>query len=71
MEERYIFVKEVSETATRLDDLTIVNYKNESKAQAEHWGEQILRIVQHLVPWGKAGVVKQKELQQNWPIRVR
>ena len=57
---RYLFAKEVLATATKLDGLTVVKYKNEEKTRYEHWGEEIPNYVHNMIPWGWAGVVKTK-----------
>ena len=55
---RYLFAKEALMTATKLDDLTVVEYKNEKKPRFEHWGLERPRFTHKMVPWGWAGVVK-------------
>ncbi len=55
---RYLFAKEAMMTATKLDDLTVVEYKNEKKPRYEHWGLERPRFAHKMVPWGWAGVVK-------------
>ena len=57
---RYLFAKEAFQTATKLDDLTVVEFKGQEKCRIQHWGEDIPRFVHSMIPWGWAGVVKTK-----------
>ena len=57
---RYLFAKEAFQTATKLDDLTVIEFKGKEKCRLQHWGEDIPNFVHSMIPWGWAGVVKTK-----------
>ena len=61
---RYLFAKEAFKTSNQLDDLCVVEFKNENKSRYEHWENKKSNLTDNLVPWGTAGTVKIKKAHQ-------
>ena len=61
---RYLFASRALLTATKLNGLTVVEWKGVKKTRYEHWGEKVPDFVHRMVPWGWAGVVKTKLTHQ-------
>jgi hypothetical protein len=53
--------REVLQTATRLDNLAVININGKEQSRYEHWGGALPAFAKHLRLWGEAGVVKLKK----------
>ena len=64
---RYLFFPHVTETATKVDGLMVIEWKGKMATKYEHWFGKIPKFAKYLRTWGEAGVVTTKAEVQPKP----